>query len=275
MKDHISELKKAGLTEYEARVYYNLLQKHDYSAKELSEQSGVPRTRIYEILNKLMQRGFCTEIPGKVKRFKAINPKFAFKNLIEKIDKKLEQKSDHINALAEALTPIYHEQKDNKFSFDFVEVIREKARVEERLEELEKQAENEIILMIKSPYLVNYKQIKALGSLKPKSHDVSYKFLCDEKDLNNYDYVEFLQIWKKIGADIRVTSDIPIKLIIYDKKTSVIYLPDKVRNSNSFTSLIIEDRDFAKFIRKTFGHYFRKAVPLKKFIQKKGVMYVE
>ncbi|MBS3741874.1 MAG: TrmB family transcriptional regulator [Candidatus Cloacimonetes bacterium] len=275
MKDHISELKKAGLTEYEARVYYNLLQKHDYSAKELSDQSGVPRTRIYEILNTLIQRGFCTELPGKVKRFKAINPKFAFKNLTEKLDNQLEKKLDHINALSEALTPIYQEEKDNQFSFDFVEVIREKARVEERLEELEKQAKFEIILMIKSPYLVNYKQIKALGSLKAKSQDVSYKFLCDEKDLNNYDYVEYIQIWKKIGADIRVASDIPIKLIIYDKKTSVIYLPDKVRNSNSFTSLIIEDRDFAKFIRKTFDHYFKKAVPLKKFIQKKGVIYVE
>jgi len=51
MQEGIVEgLRKLGLTEYEAKAYAALVGMGEASAREVHELSGVPRTRIYDIL---------------------------------------------------------------------------------------------------------------------------------------------------------------------------------------------------------------------------------
>ncbi len=50
-------LKEAGFTEYEAKVYLSLLNQHPASAYTVSQISGVPHSRVYDITRRLIKKG--------------------------------------------------------------------------------------------------------------------------------------------------------------------------------------------------------------------------
>jgi sugar-specific transcriptional regulator TrmB len=55
--DSIDKLVKIGFSEYEAKAYVALLRESPVTGYQLSKQSGVPRSMIYEVLGKLTARG--------------------------------------------------------------------------------------------------------------------------------------------------------------------------------------------------------------------------
>lgn len=54
----LSDLKRIGFSEYEAKVYLILTALRVASAREIHEQTKIPRGRIYETLTSLAQKGF-------------------------------------------------------------------------------------------------------------------------------------------------------------------------------------------------------------------------
>lgn len=57
----IRKLLDLGLTEREAKLYLTLLEKKTFTALELQQIAKIPRTKIYEVLQKMMDRGICTQ----------------------------------------------------------------------------------------------------------------------------------------------------------------------------------------------------------------------
>ncbi|MGE7694559.1 TrmB family transcriptional regulator [Lysinibacillus sp. NPDC094177] len=53
----IAQLKELGFTEYEAKAYTALVQNSHVSAYQVSKNSGIPRARIYDILDVLVEKG--------------------------------------------------------------------------------------------------------------------------------------------------------------------------------------------------------------------------
>lgn len=61
-----------GLSGYQARAYLALLELGPSQAREVSERSGVPQGRVYDILEKLAQRGLVEVLPEAPRRFRAV-----------------------------------------------------------------------------------------------------------------------------------------------------------------------------------------------------------
>ena len=57
MEELIAQLKEMGFTEYEAKAYTALVQQSHVSAYQVSKNSGIPRARVYDILNILVDKG--------------------------------------------------------------------------------------------------------------------------------------------------------------------------------------------------------------------------
>ncbi|MBT0160022.1 hypothetical protein G4O51_08560 [Candidatus Bathyarchaeota archaeon A05DMB-2] len=51
MESVVEQLRRVGLTEYEAKAYLALLNTHLCKATSVSEKSSVPRTEIYAVLD--------------------------------------------------------------------------------------------------------------------------------------------------------------------------------------------------------------------------------
>jgi sugar-specific transcriptional regulator TrmB len=79
----VEKLQKIGLTEYEAKAYMGLLNVHLSTATQLSEKSGVPRTKIYSVLESLAQKGWVKIYSGIPLLFKAVDPHKVFEKIKE------------------------------------------------------------------------------------------------------------------------------------------------------------------------------------------------
>lgn len=77
IKQVITKLSELGLTEYEAKAYIALIQEHPATAYEVSKSSGVPNSKIYEVLSRLHDKTIichADENHGKAKRYIPMNP---------------------------------------------------------------------------------------------------------------------------------------------------------------------------------------------------------
>ncbi len=85
-------LVRLGFTRYEAKVYVALLVRGTATASEISDLSGVPYTRVYDVLGSLESKGFVASIPGRPMKFQAIEPRVAFANFLEVERRRMEEK---------------------------------------------------------------------------------------------------------------------------------------------------------------------------------------
>jgi len=90
MESVVEKLRRIGLTEYEAKVYLSLLKDHLNSAARLSEKSGVPRTKIYSVLESLALKGWIRIYSGMPLLFKAVDPRDIFAKVKRDYDEFLE-----------------------------------------------------------------------------------------------------------------------------------------------------------------------------------------
>ena len=78
-------LKKLGLEDKEAKVYITLLKYRECTATTISEKTHLDRTLMYQITNKLIDKGLASfVIKNNVKYFIAANPKKLLEDLKDK-----------------------------------------------------------------------------------------------------------------------------------------------------------------------------------------------
>jgi len=97
MMGAVEKLQKVGLTEYEAKAYVGLLSDHLSTATKLSEKSGVPRTRIYSVLESLVQKGWIRIYSGIPLLFKAVDPHALFERIKEDYEEFMESVEATLN----------------------------------------------------------------------------------------------------------------------------------------------------------------------------------
>ncbi len=71
----LSKLVQIGFTEYEAKVYLALLSLNPATGYQLSKESGVPRSMVYDALKRLHARGAALEtVEGRSTRYRPLPP---------------------------------------------------------------------------------------------------------------------------------------------------------------------------------------------------------
>jgi sugar-specific transcriptional regulator TrmB len=71
------KLQQMGLNSYEARSYLVLVGHSRFKALELAARAHVPRQKIYEVLDSLVEKGFARVVQEKTKLFSAVEPSLA------------------------------------------------------------------------------------------------------------------------------------------------------------------------------------------------------
>lgn len=75
MKSIIQKLTTLGLSEYEAKAYVALLRSYPATAYEVSKASGIPTSKVYHVIDRLLERGMAAPAAGgRTKRFVPLNP---------------------------------------------------------------------------------------------------------------------------------------------------------------------------------------------------------
>ena len=91
------DLEKLGLSEYESKAYVALLKCGSLNTNQLSKESGVPQSKIYDALYKLSQKNFVQVLDVRPKLFQANEPKKAIALLIRSRTAELEKMEKSIS----------------------------------------------------------------------------------------------------------------------------------------------------------------------------------
>jgi len=76
-------LESLGLTEYESRALSTLFELGEAEAPAISRLSQVPKTRVYDVLDKLVKRSLVIEMRGRPKKYRVMESKKVLDTLIE------------------------------------------------------------------------------------------------------------------------------------------------------------------------------------------------
>lgn len=151
----VNHLEELGLTDYEIKVYSNLIQNERVTASEIAQLSGVPRTKSYEILSNLCNKGLCIEIPDNVRKYSAVEPVIAINSLRAKAEEDFTSRIGIIEAIQSQLEEIYANRSTEDDSTAMIQVFREKNTIWQKVQDLLASAEKEILVFSKEPYLVS------------------------------------------------------------------------------------------------------------------------
>jgi HTH-type transcriptional regulator, sugar sensing transcriptional regulator len=109
-------LKKLGLSDGEIKVYSALLEIGASSINNIHEKVGMDRRNIYDILNKLIERGLVAYIEENGKRtFKISNPDKIL-SYIEEKKSSLDEIKNEVEQIMPAMQSIFKSEKQEQFS---------------------------------------------------------------------------------------------------------------------------------------------------------------
>lgn len=95
----LDALKSIGLNLYERKIFVSLLAKGVATAAEVSELANVPRSRSYDVLESLAEKGFVIVQPSKPIKYVALKPKEALERTKDAMRKKIDVMSERIDKL--------------------------------------------------------------------------------------------------------------------------------------------------------------------------------
>ncbi|WP_148882979.1 HTH-type sugar sensing transcriptional regulator TrmBL1 [Thermococcus aciditolerans] len=79
----VEKLQKLGLTKYESLAYITLLKLGPSKATDITKESGIPHTRVYDVLSSLHRKGFVDVMQGSPRLYKPVNPEVVLERIKE------------------------------------------------------------------------------------------------------------------------------------------------------------------------------------------------
>ncbi len=153
-EDLVSLLRTIGLNQYEARTYASLLLFGDLTAGELSNRAGLPRPRVYDIVNGLVKKGFVLVQPGRPVKYRAVPPEEAINNYIRMKRENFEKEVEKIKKVGEELK--VHAQSHKPKEEGGFWLLGTDNILRSRLQNILRSSTNEIVVALPTDFLLEY-----------------------------------------------------------------------------------------------------------------------
>lgn len=97
----LERFREIGLGDYEAKLYVALVKRHPASGYELARSSGVPSSKVYEVLARLQEKDlvFPTDGGGRAKRYVPVDPEEFIDRYRTRVDRALDGLRDALDAV--------------------------------------------------------------------------------------------------------------------------------------------------------------------------------
>jgi sugar-specific transcriptional regulator TrmB len=269
LKELNSKLQEIGLSKREAELYLALLTKNEFTAPELSKITSVTRTKTYEFLQNLVRKNLCnvSTINNK-KVFKIVEPKVAIDNLLHVYEEELLRKKSLAKSISNQLMNTFNSKKKIDDPLDYIQIITDVNQVRSKWFEIQKKAKKELLGFTKKPYAVSLEENIEIES-NVLSNKVSVKGIYEIKGTESKEDKDnlkrMLQRYQKMGEQVRLIEELPMKLVISDEKTSIFMLDDRVSLKGTLTTMIIVHPSFALALKKVFESYWAASITLDEF----------
>jgi len=158
LDEAISVLQQLGLKEYEAKCFVGLARLSTGTAKQLSEVTEVPRTRIYDAIRVLEAQGLVEIQHTSPKQFRAV----PLEEAIETLEDKYQDRVARLEALLSGMEDV---EPDKDEPIQEVWSMTGAAAVENRTEQLIQGTTDEIVLVLGHASILTDDLVDSLNSL--------------------------------------------------------------------------------------------------------------
>ncbi|WIV67668.1 TrmB family transcriptional regulator [Natrialbaceae archaeon AArc-T1-2] len=155
----IELLQQLGLKEYEARSFVALSQLPTGTAKEISDVSDVPRTRVYDAVRALETKGLVEVQHSNPQQFRSVAAAEAIETLRQEYESRLEELRDALQQV-DAVNA-----DDDADGVQEVWSLSGETAISTRTEQLLEAADREVVLAIGSERVLSADLLETLGSL--------------------------------------------------------------------------------------------------------------
>lgn len=257
-KEEIIEmLRNFELSEYEAKIYAALVFSGPCKVSSISKESGVPQSKVYEILDRLSNKQLIEITSNAPKTLKAVPVNIALKNLIEEKEIRTNKLKKDAEVLTQFLKPTNVDEaiegvwtiKGKKW----VEYINKAAEIYDRCQKY--------AFCISRDFALSSRVAEAVVDCQKRN--VPIRTICIAAiDEINYPRAKW---FSDHGVEIRMyRTNLHPRIIVGDGKEVLIRLDDNPmeRENFVFTSIWSRDRSLAKVIDSYTKNLWKIAKPI-------------
>ena len=253
-------LQQLGLNAYEARSYLVLLGHARFKALELAPRAHVPRQKIYEVLDSLVEKGFARVVQDRTKLFSAVEPNLAVPGYIARRRQALEHElTDQARAasnLAEDLAGLYSEGQGGRGTLDFLRIVAEPVQTAQEYRRMLSEVSAEYLEFSRPPYAVD--PLDEMLVRKARANGVTCRLLIEAGTLDAQQ-TQKLREYAAAGVEIRQAPSLPLKLALFDGGRGLIALLDPVISRPNWTSLVFEHAGLGEAMKHLFEDRWQRA----------------
>src|SRR5271168_732935 len=253
-------LQQLGLNAYEARSYLVLIGHPRFKALELAARAHVPRQKIYEVLDSLVEKGFAQVIQEKTKLFSAVSPNQAIPSYLARRAQALEQQladqSHAAQGTVDELMAAYSEGQGGRGTLDYLRIVSDPGQIASHFRRMLAEATAEYLEFSRPPYAVD--PLDAELVIQARERGVNCRLLVEHGTLDAT-HEKFLADYRAAGAQVRQIDKVPMKMAVLDARQGLIALLDPVITKPTWTSVVFDHTGMAEAMKGLFEDYWRRA----------------
>ncbi|HEY7335041.1 MAG TPA: TrmB family transcriptional regulator [Bryobacteraceae bacterium] len=253
-------LQAIGLNAYEARSYLILVGHPRFKALELAARAHVPRQKIYEILDSLVEKGFARVIQERTKLFSAVPPDQAVPSYLARraraLELELADQSKAAAGMVGELMAAYVEGQGGRGTLDFLRVVNDPVQAAAQFRRLLVEARSQYLEFSRPPYAVD--PLDAAQLIQARQRGVACRMLVEHGTLDA-EHQRFLADYAAAGIEVRKIEKVPMKMAVMDSRAGLLALLDPVITKPAWTSLVFEHEGMAEAMTSLFENYWNRA----------------
>lgn len=246
LENTLTDIDEFDLNSYELKIWKTLLRNGVSTAGDLSEQTDVPRSRSYDVLESLEKKGFVVQQIGTPIRYIAVPPEEVLRRVKGEVEDEAKNRVDHLENLQgsqilDKLQTLYESDIDPEDPDDIIKHSSSHKAAKKRVSSLIRSAEDSVRIVTHHPNLYTSTTFKnSFNSLHHR--DIPVKILSTEETTDT------------LPENVTVvTHAINAEFALVDQDSAFVYItsPEKAEAKGMSLS--------APFFTSSLGQLFEKA----------------
>jgi sugar-specific transcriptional regulator TrmB len=255
-------LQQLGLNAYEARSYLVLIGHQRFKALELAARAHVPRQKIYEVLDSLVEKGFAQVVQEKTKLFFAVEPSLAVPSYLlrrsQVLQRELTDQGRMADSLVTDLAAAYSEGKGGRGTLDYLRIVSDTEQTAVQYRRMLSDVQNEYLEFSRPPYAVDPLDEKLVKQARLRG--VTCRLLIESGTLDQA-HRQRLEEYAAVGVELGQTESLPMKLAVFDGERGMLALLDPVITKPTWTAVVFEHAGMGEAMKGLFENYWRRRSP--------------
>jgi sugar-specific transcriptional regulator TrmB len=235
------------------------------SPTEIAKRSSIPRPRVYDVLQSLLEKGLLVEQAGKPPFYAGVEPAQGLKNLLIRIEmetsRQVEEKRQSIKTVTKLLSKAYEKSKGLKLEKSKVWFTQRDAAFIAVYAEAIENLDNELLIASNSPHPPEKEILEAITHVLKKGKSV--RVVRQVTKLWTMDDLESYKEYIKAGSQARYLEikEIPLRFMVFDERDVILVFPSE-SESASLEALWLRISPLARILRESFEELWRKSHPI-------------